>query len=129
MVDRVVKCVKGAQLGSAERYGVYEVEGVSKVLAMKCLREESEEVIPQILSLGLDNRVAITTTTSAKPGPGHYICNTFHRRLCKARETHNYFRLHVDWTPGHIDIPGNEAADEAAKQVAWMAVLEVLLGY
>ncbi|KAJ7080902.1 hypothetical protein B0H15DRAFT_953255 [Mycena belliarum] len=46
----------------------------------------------------------------------HYIWDIFHRRLRKTRDTHPRFRLQVDWTPGHVDIPGNKAADEAAKR-------------
>ncbi|KAJ6586358.1 hypothetical protein DFH09DRAFT_910923 [Mycena vulgaris] len=68
--------------------------------------------------MGLDNKAAITTTKSSKPGPGHYIWDIFHRRLDGVRTTHPNFRLHVDWTPGHVDIPGNKAADEAAKRAA-----------
>jgi hypothetical protein len=42
-VDGVVKRVKGVQLGTAERYGVYEAEGVGMVLALECLRQEKDE--------------------------------------------------------------------------------------
>ncbi|KAJ7105587.1 hypothetical protein C8R44DRAFT_886526 [Mycena epipterygia] len=76
MMDEVVRRVKGAQLESAERYGVYEAEGVGRTLGVECLREELDEVIQDVLSLGLDNfKAAITTTASAKPGPGHHIWN------------------------------------------------------
>ncbi|KAF7348328.1 putative RNA-directed DNA polymerase from transposon X-element [Mycena sanguinolenta] len=118
MVDGVVKRAKGVRLGTAKHYGVYEAEGVGKVLAMECLREEVDEVIEGVIPLGIDNRAAINTTTSGTPGPGHYIWDIFHCRLRKTRRMHPDFRLRVDWTPGHVDIPGNEAADEAAKRAA-----------
>ncbi|KAJ7431478.1 hypothetical protein FB451DRAFT_1486916, partial [Mycena latifolia] len=97
---------------------VYEAEGVGEVLALECLREEEEEVIEGVVPLGIDNRAAIDTTTSGKPGPSHHIWDIFHRRLRRARDKHPNFRLRVDWTLGHVDIPGNEEADVAAKRAA-----------
>ncbi|KAJ7198263.1 hypothetical protein GGX14DRAFT_306981, partial [Mycena pura] len=66
----------------------------------------------------VDNTAAIDTTTSGKPGPGHHIWDIFHRRLQRAHNIHTNFKLRVVWTPGHVDIPGNEAADVAAKRAA-----------
>ncbi|KAJ7635830.1 hypothetical protein DFH06DRAFT_933409, partial [Mycena polygramma] len=117
-VDGVVVREKGVQLGSAKRYGVYEAEGVGEVLAMECLREATDEQIIGDVPLGLDNQAAIHATTSAKAGVGSYIWDIFHRRFRLARKEHPGLRLRVDWTPGHVDIPGNEAADEAAKRAA-----------
>jgi hypothetical protein len=117
-VDGVVKRVKGVRLGSATRYGVYEAEGVGQVLALECLRQEMDEQVEGNVPLGLDNTAAITATTSPKPGVGRYIWDIFHRRLTATRQKHPNMRLRVDWTPGHVDIPGNEAADVAAKRAA-----------
>jgi hypothetical protein len=117
-VDGVVTRVKGVRLGKATRYGVYEAEGVGEVLALECLRQEVEEQVNGIVPLGLDNTSAIGATTCPKPGVGHYIWDIFHRRLTMTRKKHQDFSLRVDWTPGHVDIPGNEAADEAAKRAA-----------
>ncbi|KAJ7187284.1 hypothetical protein C8R46DRAFT_879917 [Mycena filopes] len=118
MVDGVVKRTKGVLLGSAKRYGVYEAEGVGQVLALECLRQERDEDIGGIIPLGVDNTSAIRATTSAKAGVGSYIWDAFQMRLTMARQQHPEFRLRVDWTPGHVDIPGNEAADEAARRAA-----------
>jgi hypothetical protein len=117
-VDGVVKRTKGVQLGTAERYGVYEAEGVGMVLALECLRLERDEEIEGTIPLGLDNTSAIRTATSGRPGVGRYIWDRFHRRLEVVRDLHPRMRLRIDWTPGHVDIPGNEAADEAAKRAA-----------
>ncbi|KAF7337390.1 RNA-directed DNA polymerase from transposon X-element [Mycena sanguinolenta] len=117
-VDGVVKRVKGLQLGSMKRYGVYEAEGVGQILALECLRVEVDEWINGVVPLGLDNTAAIRATTCPRPGVGRYIWDLFHRRLTAAKEEHPGLRLRVDWTPGHVEIPGNEAADEAAKRAA-----------
>jgi hypothetical protein len=117
-VDGVVKRTKGVRLGKATRYGVYEAEGVGEVLALECLRQEVEEQVNGIVPLGLDNTSAIGATTCPRPGVGRYIWDIFHRRLTLTRRKHPDFLLRVDWTPGHVNIPGNEAADEAAKRAA-----------
>jgi hypothetical protein len=117
-VNGEVKRAKGLQLGTAERYGIFEAEGVGQILAIECLRQETGKDIEGIVPLGLDNKAAIITTASGKPGPGHYIWDHFHTRLRKTKQTHPRIRLRIDWTPGHVDIPGNEAADEAAKRAA-----------
>ncbi|KAJ7768445.1 hypothetical protein B0H16DRAFT_1308052 [Mycena metata] len=118
MVDGVVKRTKGVRLGSSARYGVYEAEGVGLSLALECLRLERDEVISGTIPLRVDNTLAIRATTSSKPGVGCYIWDHFQKRLSKVRGTYTEFRLRIDWTPGHVDIPGNKAADEAAKRAA-----------
>jgi len=42
----------------------------------------------------------------------------FHDDLHKLIPTHNRHKLVVRWTPGHLNIPGNKAADEQAKLAA-----------
>jgi hypothetical protein len=118
MVDGVVRREKGLRLGSERRYGVYEAEGIGEVLAIECLMEECEEDICGIVPLGIDNTSALRATTDAKTGVGRYIWDYFHKKLREAKTTHPHLKLRLDWTPGHVEIPGNEAADEAAKRAA-----------
>jgi hypothetical protein len=88
------------------------------VLALECLRLKKDEEIEGTIPLGSDNTSAIRTATSGRPGVGCYIWDKFQRQLALVRDLHPCMRLRIDWTPGHIDIPGNEAADEAAKCAA-----------
>jgi ribonuclease HI len=118
MVDGVVKRQKGVCLGSERRYGVYEAEGIGEVLALECLKEEQDTDIRGTIPLGIDNTSALYATTDAKTGVGRYIWDYFHKTLRETRATHPDFALRLDWTPGHVEIPGNETADEAAKRAA-----------
>jgi hypothetical protein len=86
------------------------------ILGLELIREErhANGTIP----MGVDNTSAITATHSIKPGPGHYLWDLFHRRLQMVTDKHQDMDLLVRWTPGHIDIKGNEEADKEAKAAA-----------
>jgi hypothetical protein len=81
MVDGVVKREKGVCLGSEWRYGVYEAEGIGKILALECLIEEQDEEIRGVIPLGIDNTSALRATADVKTGVGRYIWDYFHKTL------------------------------------------------
>ena len=111
--------------GSKGRFGVCRVirggichgcgalRVIPTILAVELLKRERRRA--RTISLGINNMAAIQATTLCRPGPGHYLMNIFHANLRTALEYHNAKTLTIRWTPG---IPGNEEADEAAKQAA-----------
>jgi hypothetical protein len=70
------------------------------------------------VSLNVDNVAAIKATGLIKPAPSHHLWDTFHQRLTTLRRKHNNMTLTIRWTPGHLGIEGNEAADVEAKEAA-----------
>ena len=103
------------QLGSATRHTVYEGEGVGLVLGMELIRKE---VNVRKTSIGIDNQSGITAVISIRPTPSHYIWDLFHNRIHAAIQKHINLEIVIRWTPGHIGIEGNEAADKEAKRAA-----------
>ncbi|KAJ7092508.1 hypothetical protein C8R43DRAFT_867587, partial [Mycena crocata] len=96
---------------------VYEAEGVGEILAMELLREERQRIRGRVPH-GVDNTSAIRAIGDGRPGGGKHIWDIYHRRRRKALAEQPGASIQVIWTPGHVDIPGNEAADEAAKRAA-----------
>ena len=63
----------------------------------------------------VDSQAAILAATGNKPEPGHYILDWFHRQQEALTKKHDHMAMLMRWAPGHHDIEGNEAADEAVK--------------
>ncbi|OAX33385.1 hypothetical protein K503DRAFT_657318, partial [Rhizopogon vinicolor AM-OR11-026] len=61
---------------------------------------------------------AITAMGAFSSKPGHYLMDIFHDDLRRIIPAHDRRKLVIRWTPGHQNIPGNEAADVQAKLAA-----------
>ena len=105
---------KGYRLGTDKHHTVYKGEGIGMLLGMELLREE-RGMVDGMVPLGVDSQAAIAATGKIKPAPSHYIWDAFHRHLRGATKAHPGMDLLVRWTPGHVDIEGNEMADFHAK--------------
>jgi ribonuclease HI len=102
-------------LGSARKHTVYEGECMGLVLGLELLRRE-EDVAE--VSVCVDSQAAIRAAVGNKSGPGHYILDEFHRQQQELADLHGNMAMTVRWTPGHRNVTGNEAADDAARRAA-----------
>lgn len=109
-------------LGSAEHHTVYEGELVGIMLATELLRTESG--ITEAF-IGVDSQAAIRATVGFRSNQGHYLADMIHDQIKKIQKKERRKRqgagkieLEIRWTPGHRDLPGNEAADHEAKKAA-----------
>ncbi|KAG2110127.1 hypothetical protein DEU56DRAFT_713922, partial [Suillus clintonianus] len=98
---------------------VHEGELIGLTLAAQLLATERNIVYPA--SILVDNQAVIQTgEVMNKTGSG-FIADNFEqmtRRLAKRHEAQGDFRLTVRWIPGHVNVAGNELADQAAKEAA-----------
>ncbi|KAH9890378.1 hypothetical protein C8Q73DRAFT_607201, partial [Cubamyces lactineus] len=95
---------------------VYEAEIAATVLGVELLQREVN--CTRTASIALDNTAAIQASSLRSPAPGRYLTDLFHTAVRDLKASRPHLRLTLRWVPGHADIPGNEAADEAAKEAA-----------
>jgi ribonuclease HI len=102
-------------LGRDSHYTVHTAEAVGIVMAAHLLLNERK--IPACASIGVDNQAVLQGCQRHRHGRGQWAIDVFRT---KAQRLAPYLErpLEMRWTPGHIGIDGNEAADELAKTAA-----------
>jgi ribonuclease HI len=105
-------------LGDKKAHTVYEAEAVGLTLAAKMLLAMPR--IKKEVDIMIDNQAAIQSGERPTTKPGHYILHHLHRLIKDVKRKHDLDRnqITVRWIPGHAGVPGNEKADEAAREAA-----------
>jgi ribonuclease HI len=103
------------RLGMTKKHLVYEGEGVGMVLGLELLRGQQNV---STVSIGIDNQATIVATGLIWPAPSHHVWDILHKRLDMVKRMHRDMALTIRWTPGHMGIAGNEAADVEVKEAS-----------
>jgi ribonuclease HI len=90
-----------------------ELKGIS--LALQTLQDDTH-VLRNKVVIFTDNQSALQTVHKPGNTSGQYILKEIIQLLEKM--TSEGIEVQLRWIPAHNDIPGNEAADQAAKQAA-----------
>jgi hypothetical protein len=96
---------------------VFEAELVGLLLGLHLIKTEKKRTK---YAIGVDNQAAMTAVATPGNRSGHYLADTFLTAaftLWKTNGTANY-SLTLRWTAGHVNIEGNELADQEAKLAA-----------
>ena len=104
-------------LGTTEHHTVFEAELIGLLLGLHLIKTGKTRTS---YVLGADNQAALTAVATPGNGSGHYLAEIFLStafNLQKINGTANY-SLRLGWTAGHVNIEGNESADEEAKKAA-----------
>ena len=96
---------KECEVFDAELYGIFK----ASYLATKLINQPTTDVW-----IFCDNQSAVTRMTNSIPLPGQeYVLRALNniQILKKAKIT-----THIHWVPGHVNVKGNERADQLAKE-------------
>jgi ribonuclease HI len=102
-------------LGSINEHIMFKGELTGILLALNLIWQHHNAT--QAL-IGLDNQSAIQALTSNRWQPGQYIIDVIHKELKKLKTHHSKLQVHIEWTPGHSGVEGNECADAEAKKAS-----------
>ena len=85
------------------------------LLAVHLLREYPRT---KTALIAVDNQAAIAALTNWPRQPGQHLVNEIHVALKALRQVQPRMRIHIEWVPGHANIPGNERTDALAREAA-----------
>ena len=137
-VNSVKKRSLQYHLGPDTEHMVYEAEITGLLLALHLLSLLKSSLCSPVV-IRSDSQATIRALLNQKPHPAHHLLDQVHtsakqlhamhyklrhsstplltKQLCE-EYTQDVIDLQVHWTPGHVDFPPNECADEIAKSAA-----------
>lgn len=100
--------IRNRTLGSEEESTVYAGELTGIRMALHKLRKEKTPA-----TIFVDSQAAIQAVQNPRRPSGQYILDQIYYII---RRYNMQNRVQIRWIPAHIGVPGNEAADEAARE-------------
>ncbi|EUC58202.1 ribonuclease HI, partial [Rhizoctonia solani AG-3 Rhs1AP] len=102
-------------IGSDEEHEVYEAEVYGLLMGLELL---SRERGLKDAAIFIDNQAVLRALQGGKTQNLGHAYARLEMLLERVRRMNGGIRLATRWVPGHMDVDGNEKADEAAKRAA-----------
>ena len=107
---------KGEYVGTSDTHNVYAAELTAIQMAVNLFEEKINEHNDTYIFT--DNQSAIQAVESPKRQSGQYIIEEILDAIDRIHKVKPTCTIHIEWVPGHMNIEGNEQADQAAKAAA-----------
>lgn len=100
---------KQAFLGPLEEFTVYSGKLIGLELALRIVEDHLE--VDKLIAIFTNNQASIAAIKTARQQSDQFVP----KRIASEIQILNK-NIHIHWIPAHVGVPGNEAADIAAKE-------------